>query len=158
MVIKTLKSFEEDSEDEIKILPLYRDPEDETDFVKALFRKTISMNGENEALIEELTKNWDLDRIAKMDIILMKMAITELQIFSNIPKKVTLKDSIISGHVQKGIMYEERIKNEQLKFDAQGLWVKDLQKQNKKLKVKLTFTKITLGGVIGGLTYLYFIK
>ena len=73
-------------------------------------------------------------------------------------KKVTLKDSIISGHVQKGIMYEERIKNEQLKFDAQGLWVKDLQKQNKKLKVKLTFTKITLGGVIGGLTYLYFIK
>ena len=33
-------------------------------------------------------------------------------------------------------MYEERIKNEQLKFDAQGLWVKDLQKQNKKLKVK----------------------
>ena len=73
-------------------------------------------------------------------------------------KKVTLKDSIISGHVQKGIMYEERIKNEQLKFDAQGLWVKDLQKQNKKLKVKLTFTKITLGGIIGGLTYLYFIK
>ena len=73
-------------------------------------------------------------------------------------KKVTLKDSIISGHVQKGIMYEERIKNEQLKFDTQGLWVKDLQKQNKKLKVKLTFTKITLGGVIGGLTYLYFIK
>ena len=72
--------------------------------------------------------------------------------------KVTLKDSIISGHVQKGIMYEERIKNEQLKFDAQGLWVKDLQKQNKKLKVKLTFTKITLGGIIGGLTYLYFIK
>ena len=32
--------------------------------------------------------------------------------------KVVLKDSIISGHVQKGIMYEERIKNEQLKFDT----------------------------------------
>ena len=77
---------------------------------------------------------------------------------SLLESKVTLKDSIISGHVQKGIMYEERIKNEQLKFDTQGLWVKDLQKQNKKLKVKLTFTKITLGGVIGGLTYLYFIK
>ena len=77
---------------------------------------------------------------------------------SLLESKVTLKDSIISGHVQKGIMYEERIKNEQLKFDAQGLWVKDLQKQNKKLKVKLTFTKITLGGIIGGLTYLYFIK
>jgi|APGre2960657468_1045069.scaffolds.fasta_scaffold20467_2 N utilization substance protein B len=94
MVIKTLKSFEEDTEDEIKIMPLYRDPEDETEFVKALFRKTISMNGENEELIEELTKNWDIDRIAKMDIILMKMAITELQIFNNIPKKVTLNEYI----------------------------------------------------------------
>ena len=72
--------------------------------------------------------------------------------------KITLKDSIISGHVQKGIMYEDRIKNEQLKFDAQGLWVKDLQKQNKKLKVKLTFTKIVGAAVAGTLTYLYITK
>ena len=72
--------------------------------------------------------------------------------------KITLKDSIISGHVQKGIIYEERIKNEQAKFDAQGLWVKDLQKQNKKLKVKLAFLKITGTAIIGGLTYLYFTK
>ena len=73
-------------------------------------------------------------------------------------QKVILKDSIIAGHVQKGIMYEERIKNEQLKFETQGLWVKDLQKQNKKLRVKLTFTKITLSTIIGGLTYLYITK
>jgi hypothetical protein len=73
-------------------------------------------------------------------------------------KKVTLKDSIISEHVQKGIMYEKRIQNEQLKFDAQGLWVKDLQKQNKKLKVKLTFTKIVGTAVAGTLTYLYITK
>lgn len=77
---------------------------------------------------------------------------------SLLESKVTLKDSIISGHVQKGIMYEERIKNEQLKFDAQGLWVKDLQKQNKKLKVKLTFTKIVGAAVAGTLTYLYITK
>ena len=73
-------------------------------------------------------------------------------------KKIVLKDSIISGHVQKNIMYEERIKNEQLKFDAQGLWVKDLQKQNKKLKVKLTFTKIVGTAIAGTLTYLYITK
>jgi len=77
---------------------------------------------------------------------------------SLLESKVTLKDSIISGHVQKGIMYEERIKNEQLKFDAQGLWVKDLQKQNKKLKVKLTFTKIVGTAIAGTLTYLYITK
>jgi len=72
--------------------------------------------------------------------------------------KVILKDSIISNHVQKGIMYEERIKNEQLKFDTQGKWVDELRKQNKNLKVKLVFTKITLSAIAGGLTYLYFTK
>jgi hypothetical protein len=72
--------------------------------------------------------------------------------------KVILKDSIISNHVQKGIMYEERIKNEQLKFETQGKWVDELRKQNKKLRVKLIFTKITLSAIIGGITYLYFTK
>jgi hypothetical protein len=72
--------------------------------------------------------------------------------------KVILKDSIISNHVQKGIMYEERIKNEQLKFETQGKWVDELRKQNKRPKVKLVFTKITLSSIIGGLTYLYFTK
>mgnify|MGYP007090449323 CR=1 FL=1 len=56
-------------------------------------------------------------------------------------------------------MYEERNqKMKQLKFDAQGLWVKDLQKQNKKLKVKLTFTKIVGTAIAGTLTYLYITK
>ena len=73
-------------------------------------------------------------------------------------KKVTLKDSIISGHVQKGIMYEERIKNEQLKFDAQQLWVDQLRKDNKKLKVKLRFLQITGTAIVGGLAYLYITK
>lgn len=73
-------------------------------------------------------------------------------------QKITLKDSIISGHIQKSVMYEDRIKNEQLKFETQGLWVKDLQKENKKLKAKLTFTKILSGILVGGLTYLYIMK
>jgi hypothetical protein len=73
-------------------------------------------------------------------------------------KKVTLKDSIISGHVQKGMLYEERIKNEQLKFDAQQLWVDQLRKDNKKLKAKLIFTRILGTAVVGGLGYLYLTK
>jgi len=73
-------------------------------------------------------------------------------------QKIVLKDSIISGHVQKGIMYEDRIKNEQLKFDAQQLWVDQLRKDNKKLKVKLRFIQITGTAVIGGLAYLYITK
>lgn len=92
MVIKTLKTFSEEGEN--KILPLYKDKDDETEFIKQLLRKTISMNVENEKLIDELTSNWELDRIAKMDVILMKMAIAELQTFSNIPTKVTLNEYI----------------------------------------------------------------
>ena len=75
-----------------------------------------------------------------------------------VEQKSIWQDSVIANHERKGIMYEDRIKNEQLKFNTQGLFVKHLQKQNKKLKVKLVFTKITLSAVIGGLTYLYFTK
>ncbi len=92
MVIKTIKSFSSDGEN--AILPLYKDEEDETTFIKELLRKTISMDIENEKLIDDLTSNWELDRIARMDVILMKMAITELQIFNNIPTKVTLNEYI----------------------------------------------------------------
>ncbi len=70
------------------------DEEDEVGFYKTLFRKTILLDNENEQLIDDLTKNWEFERIAKMDVILMKMAITELQEFQNIPKKVTLNEYI----------------------------------------------------------------
>jgi len=73
-------------------------------------------------------------------------------------KKVILKDSIISGHVQKGILYEDRIKNEQLKFDTQQKWVDQLRKDNKKLKAKLFFTRMLSTAIVGGLAYLYITK
>lgn len=92
MVIKTIKSFNEGEKG--TILPLYKDEEDERDFIKQLLRQTILMDSENEVLIDELTSNWELDRIARMDIILMKMAVTELQTFNNIPTKVTLNEYI----------------------------------------------------------------
>lgn len=92
MVLKTIKSSEE--KEGFSILPLYKPHDSEKEFVVDLFRKTVSMNSENELLIDELTKNWELDRIAKMDIILLKMGITELQIFPEIPTKVTLNETI----------------------------------------------------------------
>jgi transcription antitermination protein NusB len=92
MVLKTLKQAVEG--EKLEILPLYKPNDDEQEFIRELLRETISLNSENEKLIDELTQNWELDRIAKMDIILMKMAITELQIFNNIPTKVTLNEYI----------------------------------------------------------------
>ncbi len=93
MVVKTLKSMEEGGE-KVGVLDLYKDEEDEQEFVRVLLRKTISMDSENEQVIDHLTTNWELDRIAKMDTILMKMAITEFQMFNTIPTKVTLNEYI----------------------------------------------------------------
>ena len=92
MVIKTLKTIPESGK--FNILPLYKENDDERDFIVQLIRKTIEKDDENEALIQELADNWDLDRIAKMDMFLLKMAITELQCFSSIPTKVTLNEYI----------------------------------------------------------------
>jgi transcription antitermination protein NusB len=92
MVIKTIKAFSEEGPN--SILPLYKPDDDEKEFVQNLFRQTVKLDQENELMIDELTQNWEIERIAKMDVILMKMAITELQVFNNIPKKVTLNEYI----------------------------------------------------------------
>lgn len=94
MAIKTLKSFSEDSDSGQELLPLYKDEEDELDFVKTLFRKSIVQSDENMGMIKEHTQNWEIERIAMMDIILMKMALTEVREFSHIPVKVTLNEYI----------------------------------------------------------------
>src|SRR5690554_2598113 len=93
MVIKTIKSFKEDSE-EYAILPLYKPNDDEEEFIADLLRQAINKRPENLKIIDDLTQNWELDRIAKMDVLLMELAITELKTFSNIPTKVTLNEYI----------------------------------------------------------------
>jgi N utilization substance protein B len=92
MAMKTMKSWKEGSA--FEVLPLYKENDDEKEFIVNLLRKTIQMNEENEAMIDEFAQNWDLDRIAKMDILLLKMGLTELQTCSSIPTKVTLNEYI----------------------------------------------------------------
>lgn len=93
MVIKTIKLIDENSDD-IELLELWKDPEDEKPFVTTLFAKTLVWGEENEKDIDEATKNWELERIAMMDIILMKMALAEARAFKSIPLKVTLNEYI----------------------------------------------------------------
>jgi N utilization substance protein B len=92
MVLKSLKGIK--IEEEFTPMPLFKENDDEKEFVIELFRKTIINNEENEKLIAELAENWELDRIAKMDMFLLKMGLTELQIFPSIPTKVTLNEYI----------------------------------------------------------------
>ena len=92
MALKTLKTAVPDKE--ISILSLYKEDDDEKEFILNLCRNTIEMDIENERLIEILAENWEVDRIAKMDVLLLKMALVELQTCSNIPTKVTMNEYI----------------------------------------------------------------
>ena len=72
---------------------LYKDKDDE-DFVSSLFRKTVLKQAEYEKDIADKTPNWETDRIAEIDMILIKMAITEFINFPSIPTRVTINEYI----------------------------------------------------------------
>ncbi len=74
-------------------MPLFKNDEDE-DFVKILFRKTILNTKKSSELIDRNTTNWEVERIALMDILVMQLAVTEVIEFPEIPVKVTLNEYI----------------------------------------------------------------
>jgi N utilization substance protein B len=92
MALKTLKSWKPGKE--LEILPLYKADDDEKEFVLTLLHQTIKADDQHEKDILALADNWELDRIAKMDMLLLKMGLTELQYCSSIPTKVTLNEYI----------------------------------------------------------------
>lgn len=88
------RTFEAYNSGTMHLQPLYKDAEDDKNFISVLFRKTIAGDKEYETLIDQKTKNWELDRIASMDVLLMKMAIAEFLNVSNVPVKVSLNEYI----------------------------------------------------------------
>jgi len=68
--------------------------DDEIKFGRDLVRLTLENKELNNELITEHTANWHLDRIAKIDILLMQIAITELLKFEEIPSKVSINEAI----------------------------------------------------------------
>jgi N utilization substance protein B len=93
MIEKTLKKFKADSGENAHLMPLFKNEEDE-EFVKILFRKAILNQKKCSELIDKNTTNWEVERIALMDILVMQLAITEIFEFPEIPVKVTLIEYI----------------------------------------------------------------
>jgi N utilization substance protein B len=93
MALKTLKTVKE-KDDDIALLPLWKADDDEEEYTKNLFRKTITMGEEHEKLIAESAPNWDADRIALMDMVILKMALAEARICESIPLKVSMNEYI----------------------------------------------------------------
>ena len=79
------------SESGVEIPALYKDPEDR-DFVRELFRKTLLNEPQLAAHYVDKTPNWDTERIAEIDTIILKMAICEFLKFPSIPVKVTINE------------------------------------------------------------------
>jgi transcription antitermination protein NusB len=93
MLEKTLKKFKADTGVSTTMMPLFKNSDDE-EFVKVLFRKAIVHAEKCSSLIDKNTTNWEVDRIALMDILVMQLAITEILEFPEIPVKVTLNEYI----------------------------------------------------------------
>lgn len=92
MVTRTLSNMRA-SHTEVKVLPKFKSIED-LDFARELFAKA-AVNFDNyQAEIEKYTRNWDVDRIAFMDNLIMATAVAELVTFPSIPVKVTLDEYI----------------------------------------------------------------
>ena len=92
-VLKTIKRFEEENGAKQDLLPEFKDEEDQ-DFARRLFRRTILNADYYRHLISENTRNWYLDRVALMDIIIMQIALAEILSFPNIPVSVTLNEYV----------------------------------------------------------------
>lgn len=93
-ILKTLANIGKVKEGASALLPLFNDEQDDKRFVHDLFIKTIQNNSEYEKLISQKAENWDSERIALSDMILMKLALCELLYFPTIPVKVSLNEYI----------------------------------------------------------------
>lgn len=92
LAIRTIGFLNENSAD-LDVMPMYKN-EDDKEYVETLFRKALVNHEEYFGYIDKFTQNWDFDRIAFMDKIIMLAAITELVQFPTIPVKVTLDEFI----------------------------------------------------------------
>lgn len=93
MVDKTLRKFKSDNGASNGLMPLYKNEDDEQ-YVKTLFIKTVLGTKKYSEIIDRNTTNWEVERIALMDILVMQLAITEIIEFQEIPVKVTLNEYI----------------------------------------------------------------
>lgn len=126
-VLKTIKRFEEKNGAKQELLPEFKDEEDK-DFARRLFRRTILNADYYRHLISENTRNWDLDRVAFMDVVIMQIALAEILSFPNIPVSVSLNE-----YIEIAKLYSTPKSGHFINGTLDGI-VKLLQKENKLTK------------------------
>lgn len=124
LIAKTFKNFSFDDPKQNKLAEVTGNWDEDREFIINLFEQCIRHDAEYQEMIGKKTQNWEPDRIAMMDTLLMKMAITEFINFNSIPVKVTINEyleiskefstpksnSFINGILDK-ILYELKAGN-----------------------------------------------
>lgn len=115
------------------IRPLFKDDLQGIDFAEQLFLRTMDKQDQHDSIIREHTTNWEIERLAVIDRIILHLAITEFLNFEDIPAKVTLNEAIEmakkfstakSGRFVNGILDAVLLQfsdNKQIKNKGRGL-------------------------------------
>ncbi len=90
-ILKVIRKLKLTSPETLLLPELYKD-EDDKDFAKDLFKKTLLNSSKFSEEIAVKTTNWDSERLASLDGVLLKMALCEFQKFPSIPYKVTINE------------------------------------------------------------------
>jgi N utilization substance protein B len=93
MILKTLKKFSQDQVEEVTLMPMFKE-KDDLEYAKKLLRKTIKNEKDCLDLIKATANNWELERIAFTDSLILQLAISEVMEFPTIPVKVTINEFI----------------------------------------------------------------
>jgi N utilization substance protein B len=91
MISKTIKDFRDDQNEDAVLMSLFKN-DDDREFARDLFRKAVVHKEEYTKLVESYTENWDVERIAFIDMLILVMAITEAIAFPSIPTRVTINE------------------------------------------------------------------
>lgn len=94
MVSKTIKNLLEANLEEVRLYTLSQNWEDDREFFDQLYRMTLANDEEYEAMIAAKSEKWAAERIAILDKIMIKMAMSEMTGFSSIPVKVTINEYV----------------------------------------------------------------
>lgn len=97
MLLKTVKNIEEENistNTPVELYLLSRNWEDDKEFFEELFQNTVNESLQNEKLISDRLKNWDINRVALTDTLILKMAISEMMHCPSIPVKVSINEYV----------------------------------------------------------------
>ena len=92
-VVKTIKRMKEDDSDELPLLEMFAS-EEEFSFAKELMQKAMEQANENKALISKALQNWEADRVAYMDQVILLVALAEIREFHSIALEISMNEYI----------------------------------------------------------------